>query len=334
MLPPGQTATRKFPVVGEKVPAAGAVDLARWRLIVDGRVARPLDLGWEDLIALPQSDLVADIHCVTGWSQRAMRFGGLPLRRLLDRSRPLADARFVRFTAYSDHSHDTSLPLDLALEDTWLVHSFDGEPLAAEHGYPLRTVTPSRYFYKSLKWVRRIELLTDDRLGTWERESAYHNRGDPWAGDERFTSGSVDPVKLERFRNAAAFDRFRGSRKVMLGLDLRDWQPEHRDLRDLHLKNCDLRGARLAGCDLRSSNLSLSDLRQASLAGADLRGADLEGADFAGADLTDADFRGTLLSATRFFERRPDGGLLAAKVDGLLLEGSSGLLEEQEEFLS
>jgi DMSO/TMAO reductase YedYZ molybdopterin-dependent catalytic subunit len=236
-LPPGQSETRKFPVVGEKRPLPEALDLTRWRLEVDGRVERPLELSWDEFARLPRSEFAADVHCVTGWSQRAMRFGGLPLRRLLDLARPLPDARFVRFEAFSDHAHDTSLPLDLALADTWLVHSFDGRPLAAEHGFPLRTVTPSRYFYKSLKWVRRIELLADDRLGTWERESSYHNRGNPWAGDERFTSGSVDPEELRRFREAAGFARWRGARKVLLGLDLCGWRPASRDLRDLHLKN-------------------------------------------------------------------------------------------------
>ncbi len=332
-LPPGQTETRKFPVVGEKVSSPAVLDLSSWRLVIDGQVEQPLKLSWDELTSLPQSELVADIHCVTGWSQLGMRFSGWPLQRLLERARPLADARFVRFEAYSEHSHDTSLPLDLAREDTWLIHSFNGEPLMPEHGYPLRTVTPSRYFYKSLKWVRRIELLAEDRLGTWERESSYHNRADPWAGNERFTTGSVDPEKLRRFREADRFDRYRGPRKVMLGLDLRGWRPKDRDLRNLFLKNCDLREAELANCDLRASNLSLSDLRGASLAGTDLRGADLEGADFSGSDLTGADFRGTRLSAARFFERRSDGSLLAAKFEGLLLEGCHGLLEKQEDFL-
>ena len=66
-----------------------------------------------------------------------------------------------------------------------LAFAMGGQPLSREHGFPLRTVTPSRYFYKSLKWVVRIELLAEDRLGWWERESAYHNVGDPWRGDQR-----------------------------------------------------------------------------------------------------------------------------------------------------
>ena len=85
--------------------------------------------------------------------------------------------------------------------------------VAAEHGWPLRSVTPGRYFYKSLKWLVRVELLARDRLGFWERESAYHNVGDPWPGDQRFSSGSLDPGELARFRGAVDFGPWRAPRK-------------------------------------------------------------------------------------------------------------------------
>jgi DMSO/TMAO reductase YedYZ molybdopterin-dependent catalytic subunit len=327
-LPPGQTATQKFPVVGELAPAPEALDLAGWRLAVGGLVERPLILTLAEVLALPQGELVADIHCVTSWSHFGMRLQGVPLAVALDRAVPRPEARFVRFEAYSARRHDTSLPLDLARADTWLIHSRDGEPLSPEHGFPLRTVTPSRYFYKSLKWVHRIELLAEDRLGYWERESSYHNHADPWPGDERFVSGSLPPEKLRALREAPSYVPYRGARKVVVGADLRGWAPKTRDLGDLHLKNCDLRGARLDGADLRGANLSLSDLREAHLAGAHLRGSDLEGADFSGADLTGADLRDTFLSATKFSDDEGE-----ARVAGLRWEGSRGLLEAQEAFL-
>lgn len=329
-LPPGQALTRKFPVVGEKEPAAPA-DLATWRLRLDGLVERPLELAWEAFLALPQGERVADLHCVTGWSRLDSRFEGVPLAALLDRAAPAAAARYVRFVSSSPRAHDTSLPLDLARADTWLVHRFEGAPLGVEHGFPLRTLTPSRYFYKSLKWLVRIELLAEDRLGYWERESSYHNAGDPWPGDQRFTTGSLDPDELARFRDAASFAPWRTAKRVLLGLALPGWEPRSRDLSRLQLKNCDLRGARLAGCDLRGANLSLSDLRDADLGGADLRGADLEGVDFAGADLRGADLSSTALSATRFFAGTPERA--PARVRGLRWEGAAGLLEDQEEFL-
>lgn len=333
-LPPGQTATRKFPVVGEQAPSPEALDLDRWRLVIDGLVERPVTLSYPELLALPQGELVADIHCVTSWSHFGMRLQGVPLAVALGQAIPNPEARFVRFEAFSPRQHDTSLPLDLALADTWLIHSRDGEPLTPEHGWPLRTVTPSRYFYKSLKWVRRIEVLAADRLGYWERESSYHNHADPWPGDERFVSGSLPPERLRALREAASYVPYRGPRKVVVGADLRGWQPRTRDLGDLHLKNCDLREARLEGADLRGANLSLSDLRGARLAGADLRGADLEGADFTGADLTGADLRDTFLSATRFCDPEAAAGdRSGARIEGLRWERGRGLLEDQEAYL-
>lgn len=332
-LPPHQALTRKFPVVGERRPPAVALDLAAWRLEVAGLIERPASLAWSDYLALPHAERVADLHCVTGWTRLDSRLSGLPLARLLESTGVRPEARFVRFAAYSDRHHDTSLPLEVALADTWLVHAVDGELLAPEHGGPLRTVTPSRYFYKSLKWVRRIELLAQDRLGYWERESQYHNVGDPWRGDQRFSSGSIDPDELARLREGGDLAPWRRPRKVVLAADLRDWAPRDRDLRGLQLKNCNLRRARLAGADLRGANLSLSDLRGADLAGADLREADLEGADLAGADLGGADLSRTALSATRFVGAGEDGGPLAARVEGLRLDGASGLLESQERFL-
>jgi len=281
---------------------------------------------------MPRGERRVDLHCVTGWSRFDTLLGGLPLAGLLASVEPLPEAGFVRFEAYSERRHDTSLPLDAALADTWLVDAIDGEPLSVEHGGPLRTVTPSRYFYKSLKWLHRIELLAEDRLGYWERESSYHNVGDPWPGDQRFSTGSIDPRELSLLRAGRDLSPWRHPRKVVLAADLRDWSPRDRDLRGIQLKSCNLRGAALAEVDLRGANLSLSDLRGATLVGARLADADLEGADLAGADLSHADLSGCALSATRFFDSDFDPPL-EARVDGLILAGANGLLESQETFL-
>ncbi len=333
LLPPGQSETKKFPLVGEKTPPPQALDPANWRLLVGGLVRRPLSLTLDEVMARPSRQRQVDIHCVTGWSQLAMTFSGFPLSELLQEAGAEPQARFVRFVAYSPRHHDTSLPLPLALEDTWLVHGFDGAPLTPEHGFPLRTLTPSRYFFKSLKWLHRIELVAEDALGYWERESSYHNVGDPWPGDQRFTSGSLRPEKVEKLVQAESLNAFRGAKKILIGLDLRHWSPKDRDLRQLHLKQCDLRHADLSAVDLRHANLSLCDLRFADLSHADLRQADIEGADLSGADLRHADLRQALLSATRFFT----GDLAAprdpAKIDHLRFEEASGILEDQERFL-
>lgn len=235
---------------------------------------------------------------------------------------PAPGARFISFQAFSDRSHHTSLPADYALDHCWVAHEFEGEPLSPEHGGPVRVVTPGKYFYKSVKWLKSIELLAEDRLGWWEVNSSYHNNADPFAGDQRFTTGSLRPEQLERFKAAANLDKYRG--RVMIGLDLRDWSPTGKDLRRLYLKNCDMRQVALPGADMRGCNLSLSDLSGANLAGVNLSGSDLEGADFSNADLTGADLSGTALSATRF-----DG----ASVAGAGFDGGWGLIEDQARYL-
>jgi DMSO/TMAO reductase YedYZ molybdopterin-dependent catalytic subunit len=330
-VPPGQALTRKFPLVGER-DASSVPPLDAWSLLVEGRIEPAFELRYAELLALPQRDFEADIHCVTGWTQLGMRFTGIPLAALLAArgARVLSDARFVRFVAYSPRAHDTSLPLERALADTWLVHSVDGRPLTPGHGYPLRTVTPSRYFYKSLKWVHRIEFRAEDQLGVWERESSYHNKADPWPGDQRYASGSHAAEEIERFRTAASYVPWRGPNKTLIGVDLRGWAPSTRDLGALFLKACDLRGARLAGADLRGANLTRCNLEGADLAAADLRNADVEGASFLEADLRNADLRGALLSAARFADE--DGGH-GARIDGMRWSEDAELLENQELYL-
>jgi len=320
--------TRKFPIVGERPPPPDASAPGAWRLEVGGLVAKPLVLALEEVLALPRQRITCDLHCVTGWSRLGVSFVGVRLREVLARAEVSPAARFVRFEAYSPRAHDTSLPLATALEDTWLVHTLDDRPLPAEHGGPLRTLTPSRYLYKSLKWVRLVELLAEDRLGFWERDQGYHNEADPWR-EQRYVAGDLSGSQVESLKRGRRLDPFRG--RLVLGVDLRDWDPADRDLRALRLKNCDLRGAHLAGADLRGANLCFADLSGAALSGADLRDADLEGARLAGADLTGADLRGASLVATQLhLPGRPETG---ARVAGLLWTPDPALLEETEAYL-
>ncbi|MGH8915282.1 MAG: molybdopterin-dependent oxidoreductase [Acidimicrobiia bacterium] len=325
-LPPGQIETRRFPIVGERRPSSQLSDPSAWTVEVSGRVANPLRLDLETFLTRADQELVFDIHCVTSWSRFGSHWTGMPLATLLDEAAPIEDGRFVSFEAYSERGHHTSLPLDLVVEDSWLVHSFEGRPLETGHGGPVRVVTPSRYFYKSIKWIKRVVVLSEDRLGWWEEDSSYHNNADPWPGNERFTTGSIRPGQFERFLSAPSYDKYRG--RVLMGLDLREWVPASLDLRRLYLKNCDLRNVSLAGADMRESNLSLSDARGANLRGVDLSGSDLEGVNFAGADLTGANLTETALSATRFVDESGE-----ANLGGVSLAGSHGLVEAQEEFV-
>ena len=330
-LPAGQSETSKFPVVGEAGPAPGW-NRESFRLGVDGLVERPLQLDFSALLQLPVSSRSVDIHCVTGWSRRAVGMSGWPLHRVLDLAGVLASAQFVRFIAHSARGHDTSLPLAIAQRDTWLVHQLDGRELAPEHGGPLRAVTPGRYFYKSLKWLERIELLAQDRPGYWERESAYHNQADPWR-EQRFDESRVaQAAQVQALREATDFTAHRD--RVWIKARLGGWQPGSRDLSGLQLKYCSLRAARLAGTLWRGANLSLSNLEGADLAGARFLDCDLEGASLAGADLRGVQMDGVALSATRFFRDFPGGRRLAARVEGLRIRRAQGLLEDQAAFLA
>jgi len=181
-LPPGQYLTEKWPVLhAGTIPD---VDLATWDLAVWGEVENPIRLTWEDLNRLPKTQARQDIHCVTRWSRFDAEFEGVHWRELAPLAKPLPTARFV--IAHAEHGFTSNVPLSfLEDENALLVTHADGEPLAAEHGGPMRLVIPGKYFWKSAKWLRGIELSAVDRLGFWERYG-YHNDADPWK-EERYS---------------------------------------------------------------------------------------------------------------------------------------------------
>lgn len=180
-LPPGQREVKNWPVLDLGVQPD--VRPERWRLAVDGLVEQKLDLDWAAFMALPQTELITDIHCVTAWSRYDNSWAGVATRDLLALARSLPAARFV--VCHSHDGYTTNLPLaEFAAEDALIVHGWDGKPLAREHGGPARVVVPRLYFWKSAKWVNRIELIARDRPGFWE-ERGYHNNGDPWR-EERY----------------------------------------------------------------------------------------------------------------------------------------------------
>jgi DMSO/TMAO reductase YedYZ molybdopterin-dependent catalytic subunit len=142
---------------------------ARWRLRVDGLVARPLSLALADLHALPQTRETKDFHCVTGWSVSGVRWQGVRLRDLLAAARPLPSARALHFVS-AEVPYADSLTLDQALRpDAMLAHTIDGAPLTRAHGAPARLVMPAMYGYKGVKWVERITLTTHAPDGYWQQ---------------------------------------------------------------------------------------------------------------------------------------------------------------------
>ena len=332
-LPPGQSLTRQLWQVGEAASTHDG-DLDRWLIIVEGGVSQPVTWTARQLMSLPSDEVVMDVHCVTGWSCPAMRFRGVRLSSLLEQARPDPAANYVRFESYSERRHDTSLPRPVAERDCWVVYQVDGQPLPPGRGGPIRVITRGKYFYKSLKWLHRIELRDSDALGFWERESAYHNEADPWQEQRFDPSRAATETQIEALRTATTMEPFRDT--VFIRANLSGWRPRTPDLRGLQLKACRFDGADLSHADLSNANLTLSNFFRANLRKANLTGADVEGAKFVGADLSNAKLVDVHLSATTFFQPLANGTWKGPKsVDGLVLRPAAGtaLLEDQEQQL-
>jgi DMSO/TMAO reductase YedYZ molybdopterin-dependent catalytic subunit len=175
-LPPGQYFTEKWPVLhAGDVPH---VDLATWTLQLSGDVEEPVSLTYDELRALPATEVTTDIHCVTRWSRFDAGFKGVHWRELAKLCRPKPTASFA--IAHAEQGFTANVPL-AALEDeqALVVYEADGEPLTPDHGWPVRLVIPSKYFWKSAKWLTGIELSSIDKPGFWERYG-YHNEADFW----------------------------------------------------------------------------------------------------------------------------------------------------------
>ena len=156
-------------------------DPVTWDFRVFGLVDAPLRFDWDEFQALPRVTVTADFHCVTRWSKLDNTWEGVPFRELAARARPQPTARFVLF--HCDGGYTANLPL-AAVDDADVLFALkhDGTELTPEHGFPLRAVVPKRYAWKSAKWVRGVEFLTDDRPGFWE-QYGYSASADPWRED-------------------------------------------------------------------------------------------------------------------------------------------------------
>ena len=333
-LPPRQhlAARGKWPLVGEKLPRSSNEP---WTVTLDGLVARGVVWSLEELRKLPQVERIIDIHCVTRWSMPGARFGGVPLSVLLDLARPLPAASFVNFVARSERNHSTSLPLQTALELNALVAlNWEGKPIETAHGGPVRVIVPERYFYKSLKWLERIELLAEDRLGYWEGEAGYHNEADPWK-EQRYVAAGLDPRVVRQLlagRNISGHSLMglSAERTDLSGLDARGSL-----LRNADFRHAGLESARFDGANLSNAHLEFADLRNASFGSYAGKAADVEGASFQGADLRGTDLAGASLFGATFWDG-VSGDLPAARIDSTTRIDAAGieqLAPLQREFL-
>ena len=176
-LPPGQYDVGKdWPVLTAEATPRLSTDT--WSFTIEGLVEEKVSWTWAEMMALPRSEFMGDIHCVTTWSKLGVSFSGVSVDTLLEAAVPQPSASYVMATSHTGYT--TNLPLDdVTGGKAWVVWDFDGRPLAREHGGPARLLVPHLYFWKSSKWVSGLQLLDHDQPGFWE-QNGYHDRGDPW----------------------------------------------------------------------------------------------------------------------------------------------------------
>jgi DMSO/TMAO reductase YedYZ molybdopterin-dependent catalytic subunit len=182
-LPPGQRLVKDWPVLD--LGTQPDVTEQKFRLDIDGAVENRLSLTLAEFMALPQTEGVSDMHCVTQWSRYDNRWRGVAARTVIELVRPDPGVRHVIFTAHDGYT--TNIRLDqFDQPDVMLVHQWEGQPISRAHGGPVRMMVPRLYLWKSAKWVRRIHFTLSDHPGFWETRG-YNNNADPWQ-EERYAS--------------------------------------------------------------------------------------------------------------------------------------------------
>jgi DMSO/TMAO reductase YedYZ molybdopterin-dependent catalytic subunit len=179
-VPPGQFVAKTFPVL--TYGDTPQVDLSSWQIRVWGLVRQEITMDWAQFLDLPWVTVDADFHCVTQWSALDQTWEGVMISALLERCGVLPAAQHIMAHCYGDYT--TNIPLDLALSEGLLAHRQNGAELGKDNGWPLRLIIPSRYGWKSAKWINGIELMAEDTPGFWEQRG-YNNNADPWQ-EERF----------------------------------------------------------------------------------------------------------------------------------------------------
>lgn len=175
-VPPGQSLTSDFPVL-----SAGPTpqpDLAAWRFGLDLDDSPIAQWNWAEFNALPQAEVTVDIHCVTTWSKLDTRWRGVAIDTLLEAAGVAAPPPFVM--AHCEGGYTTNVSTtDLVGGRAMIATLYDGKPLDPEHGGPARLLVPHLYFWKSAKWIRRLQFTEQEAPGFWE-QLGYHIYGDPW----------------------------------------------------------------------------------------------------------------------------------------------------------
>jgi DMSO/TMAO reductase YedYZ molybdopterin-dependent catalytic subunit len=184
-LPPSQKPIKRILRWGKDHPGITAenpkIDLKTYTLVIDGEVANPVKLSWEDVLKLPRTLSTSDFHCVEGWSVLNCSWEGVRFKEVASLVKPKETARFATFECADGYT--TSLTIDeLAGDDVLLAYKLDGKELEEGLGFPLRLIAPSKYAYKSALWVTRVRFTSRKELGFWEKRG-YSDTADVWTND-------------------------------------------------------------------------------------------------------------------------------------------------------
>jgi DMSO/TMAO reductase YedYZ molybdopterin-dependent catalytic subunit len=181
-LPPGQYETRDFPVLS--LGPTPDIDIKNWKLEVTGLVEKPMSWTWEDINKLPKTEVKKDIHCVTKWSKFDTNWEGISLDHIIDLVKVSETA--THLIAHSYDGYTTNIPMeDITNGQAWVATAYEGDTIEDAHGGPARLLVPHLYFWKSAKWLNKLEFVDADKPGFWETRG-YHNYGDPWK-EQRYT---------------------------------------------------------------------------------------------------------------------------------------------------
>lgn len=180
-LPPGQRLLSSLkPMGGEP----GDPSASAFKLKVHGEVERPFELDFQGLLAMPQTEVNVDVHCVTGWSCFDVPTNGVSIRELAKRAGVKSGARHVILEAANGYTANVRLSEAMA-PNVMIAHKLFGKAIARPHGAPVRGIVPDLYFWKSPKWVTGVRFVAKDEPGYWETRG-YHNHADPWL-EERYS---------------------------------------------------------------------------------------------------------------------------------------------------
>ena len=173
-IPPGQYLERGFPVLS--AGPTPRTPLSEWTFKIEHGGETLACWTWDEMRALPQSEISVDIHCVTKWTKLDTAWKGITIDSLLEDAGVDPPEDYV--LAFCDGGYTTNLPVEDLLDGKGMVAlEYDGEPLEPEHGGPARLLVPHLYFCKSAKWVRGLRFIESDEPGFWETYG-YHMYGD------------------------------------------------------------------------------------------------------------------------------------------------------------